>query len=129
MPAEVWSVGLEPSSAAVTDDDAAASMLLDVTIARLLDAALAVSCGVSGWCGEAWDENAISSVVRLVSNAAPGREELLVWRIKSFAVSPAVTQLDVTYVVPARSNTVSEAAVWATPIFGVGAPVCNKLEV
>ena len=122
MPPEVWSVGLEPSSAAVTVGDAEKPL-------PLLDAALAVSCGVSGWCGEAWDENAISSVVRLVSNAAPGREELLVWRIKSFAVSPAVTQLDVTYVVPARSNTVSEAAVWATPIFGVGAPVCNKLEV
>ncbi len=66
----------------MTVEDAAKPLLLDAMMT-------AVTCGLVAWFGEAGDEIAISSVARLVSNA-PGRIELLVWRIESFAVSTAV---------------------------------------
>ena len=94
MIAEVWRASLEPSSAAVTVGDAARPLLLD--------AALAVSCGLGDWSDDAPDDVVVSSAQKdtsVVSNA-PARTELPVGMkaklTAELAVSPAIARLEAT---------------------------------
>jgi hypothetical protein len=115
--AEVWRASL-PSSATVTEEDAAKLLLLDAKIA--------VTCGLG-------DDIVALLVVSGVSNAT----ELLVGMKAKFAtelaVSPAITRLEVTAdavpVLPPCNVIVIAAAVGVDPALDIGAVVSAESDV